>query len=66
MTHEQRNQLLQECTADNFDGHTEFSSLSPVQKLQWLGDAVYFSYTMWKENPSLECGHFFKLKQDIV
>ena len=36
------NQIIDSLTSADFDGHTEFSSLSPKQKLEWLSQASHF------------------------
>jgi hypothetical protein len=35
-------EVLQSTTAADFDGHTEFQRLSPLQRLAWLDEAVAF------------------------
>jgi hypothetical protein len=33
---------LAQCTPEDFDGHTEFSRLTPEQRLDWLFQAATF------------------------
>jgi len=35
-------EIVQRTTAADFDGHTEFQRLSPLQRLAWLDEAVAF------------------------
>ena len=35
-------ELLLHCAPDDFDGHTEFHRLTPLQRLVWLDEAVAF------------------------
>ncbi|MCP4757127.1 MAG: hypothetical protein GY866_40200 [Proteobacteria bacterium] len=44
---------------EDFDGHTDFQSLTPKQKLQWLSSTAYFVYTAAKNNPKLGCAKLF-------
>jgi hypothetical protein len=36
--------LLAQCTAEDFDGHTEFHRLTPEQRLDWLAQVATFIY----------------------
>ena len=35
-------ELLLRCAPEDFDGHTEFHRLTPLQRLVWLDEAVAF------------------------
>jgi hypothetical protein len=37
-------QEWEELELSGFDGHTEFGALTPLQRLQWLAQAVRFWY----------------------
>ncbi len=51
---------IAECENEDFDGHTDFSKMSAVDKLLWLSNTIYFIYIVAKENPDIECASFFK------
>ena len=55
-----RRELLDRCRPEDFDGHTEFSRLSPLERLRWLSHTTYFLYTAAKNNPELGCNAFFR------
>jgi hypothetical protein len=40
-----KNTLIKNLSQEDFDGHTEFFTLTPEQKLIWLSQAVQFYYT---------------------
>lgn len=54
-----RNELLDKCRQEDFDGHTDFQSLSPVEKLHWLSTTAVFLHSLAKTNPDLGCARFF-------
>jgi hypothetical protein len=35
-------EILRRCSTEDFDGHTEFHRLTPLQRLMWLDEAVAF------------------------
>ncbi len=37
--------IIKKLSQADFDGHTEFHTLTPEQKLMWLSQAVQFAYT---------------------
>ena len=41
-TREEFDRALALCTAEDFDGHTEFYRLTPEQRLEWLCQAATF------------------------
>lgn len=41
---------LESTTQKDFDGHSEFSKLTPRQKLQWLSELMYFKYLASKKS----------------
>ena len=41
-------EILKDTSPSDFDGHTEFSSLSPEQKLMWLSQSARFFWEMKK------------------
>jgi len=43
-TREEFERALAQCTAEDFDGHTEFYRLTPEQRLEWLCQAATFVY----------------------
>jgi len=48
-------ELLAKTRVEDFDGHTDFQSLPPKQKLIWLSSTAYFVYRVSKNNPTLGC-----------
>jgi hypothetical protein len=40
---EQFRLLLEKTESKDFDGHTEFSKLTPEEKLQWLSESAIFA-----------------------
>jgi hypothetical protein len=58
-----RRDLLDRCTSTDFDGHTEFEKLSPVERLRWLSNTIFFLYSAAKNNPDLGCNDFFKITE---
>ncbi len=46
-------------TADCFDGHTEFVSLTFTQKLVWLSEAAASVYILAQCNPDAACNTLF-------
>lgn len=51
---------ISKSAAEDFDGHTDFKSLTPRQKLEWLSSTAYFVYTMGTHNPAAGCARFLK------
>jgi hypothetical protein len=41
---ESRSGMIREPDCSDFDGHTEFSRLTPEQRLEWLSGLVMFVY----------------------
>ena len=39
---ESMDEMLDHCTPEDFDGHTEFRNLTPEQRLDWLAEAAAF------------------------
>lgn len=55
-----RQELLKKCRPEDFDGHTDFQKLSPVEKLHWLSTTAVFLHSLAKNNPDLGCTRFFE------
>ena len=58
-----RQKLLNRCKPEDFDGHTDFSRLSAVERLRWLSRTTHFIYTLARNNSDLQCTHFFEPPQ---
>jgi hypothetical protein len=56
-------EILEKCKPEDFDGHTEFERLTPLERLRWLSNTVYFVYCAAKNNPDLGCNEFFDGKK---
>lgn len=61
---QKRRELLDRCRPEDFDGHTEFFRLSPLERLRWLSSTTYFLYKAAQNNPDLECNTFFHSEPD--
>ena len=62
MTHKDKEEIMQIIAAthpEDYDGHTDFGRLSPMEKLRWLCHTSFFVYTMAKNNPELGCNRLF-------
>jgi hypothetical protein len=46
--------ILKNTTPEDFDGHTEFSSMTPEQRLQWLSDGARFLWEARTRNERLK------------
>lgn len=42
LTDEEFRRILEKCSDEDFDGHTEFANLTPEQRLNWLSQLVQF------------------------
>ena len=59
-------QKISECPAEYFDGHTDFSKLTPKERLLWLSSANYLIFKAAEKNSSLGCSRFFSRKKEII
>ena len=62
MTPEEKKEVMAIIAATNpedYDGHTEFGRLSPMDKLRWLCHTSYFVFKIAKNNPELGCNKLF-------
>lgn len=55
-----RQELLDRCRPEDFNGHTDFSLLTPLERLRWLSSTTYFLYTTARNNPDLGCKVLFQ------
>ena len=51
---------LSKCNPSDFDGHTDFQSMSARDRLLWLSSTTYFVYQSGAHTPELGCNRYFR------